>query len=70
MIVTELQQIQNLWTNKYPNLLITLYCNEDETKYFGKIMSNEFSVDIQADTISELISQAEINFRNINVDKT
>ena len=66
MKVTELQEIKDYWSLKYPNIFITLYANEDNTKYFGKMMAVEDSVDLSADTIGELINQGEKFLRRVN----
>ena len=66
MKVTELQEIKDYWSLKYPNIFITLYANEDNTNYFGKMMAVEDSVDLSADTIGELINQGEKFLRRVN----
>jgi len=65
MIATELREIKDYWTNKYPNIFITLYSNEDGTKFFGKMMGAEDNIDLSADTIGELISQGEAFLRKL-----
>lgn len=65
MIVTELKEIKDYWGKKYPNVFITLYSNEDQTKFFGKMMGAQDNVDLQADTIGELISQGEAFLRKV-----
>ncbi len=65
MLVTELQEIKDYWTKKYPNIYITLYANEDGTKFFGKMMGQSESLDLQADTVGELISQGERFLRKV-----
>jgi hypothetical protein len=65
MMMAELQEIQDYWSNKYPHIFITLYSNEDNTRFFGKMMAYECSVDLQADTIGELISQGESFLRKV-----
>jgi hypothetical protein len=65
MIVPELKEIQDYWTTKYPNIHITLYSNQDGNKFFGKMMSHDSSLDLNADTIGELIGQGEAFLRTI-----
>jgi hypothetical protein len=65
MAVTELKEIKDYWNKKYPNIFITLYANEDGTKYFGKMMGAEDNVDLSADTIGELINQGEAFLRTL-----
>lgn len=65
MIVAELQELKNYWTKKYPTIFITLYANEDGTKYFGKMMGAQENVDLSADTIGDLISQGEAFLRKL-----
>ncbi len=64
-MVTELQEIKDYWTHKYPTIFITLYSNEDGTRYFGKMMAHDCSIDLSADTIGELISQGEGFLRKV-----
>lgn len=66
MDAIELLEIKDYWTKKYPNIFITLYSNEFGTKYFGKMMAAESSLDLEADTIGELISQGEKFLRSVN----
>ena len=65
MTVTELDEIRRYWSKKYPNVLVTLYANEDCTKYFGKMMGCEANEDLTADTIGDLISQGEAFLRKL-----
>lgn len=64
-MTTELEEIKDYWTKKYPNIYITLYSNEDGDKFFGKMMAAEVSLDLNADTIGELISQGESFLRKV-----
>jgi len=66
MPVTELNEIKDYWSKKYPHIFITLYTNEDATKYFGKMMTHDASLDLNADTIGELIGQGEAFLRKVN----
>lgn len=65
MEATELQEIKDYWTKKYPHVSITLYPNHDDGKYRGKMMTHNASFDLQADTIGELISQGESFLRKV-----
>ena len=65
MIVAELQEIKDYWAKKYPTIFITLYSNEESTKFFGKMMAHDCSLDLHADTIGDLISQGESFLRKV-----
>jgi hypothetical protein len=65
MEVTDFQEIKEYWTNKYPNVAITLYPTHGDGKYRGKMMTHNESFDLQADTIGELISQGESFLRKV-----
>lgn len=65
MIGTELQEIKDYWTSKYPNIYISLYSNNRGDKYFGKMMTADISLDLQADSIGELINQGETFLRKV-----
>lgn len=58
-IATDLQQIKDYWNKKYPNIYVSLYSNEAGNKYFGKMIASESSLNLNADTIGELITQGE-----------
>ncbi len=62
---TELREIREYWANKYPNVDVTLYTNEDGTKYLGKMITSNCSFDLHADTIGDLISQGESFLRKV-----
>lgn len=66
MDATELKDIKDYWTNKYPHIAITLYPRIDGGKYCGKMMTDKASIDLSADTIGELISQGESFLRKVN----
>jgi hypothetical protein len=55
----ELKEIREYWTNKYPQIGITLYGKSGNGKYCGRMMTHNSSLDLSADTIGELISQGE-----------
>lgn len=59
MELTELEEIKQYWTFKYPRVDVRLWSNDKGTKYQGKISSYETSLDLRADTIGELINQGE-----------
>ncbi len=61
----ELQELKEYWINKYPNVSITFYPRMEEGKYCGKMMTNNQSLDLQADTVGELISQGESFLRKV-----
>jgi hypothetical protein len=67
MAETELQEIKDYWTQKYPHVAITLYPKHDDGKYRGKMMTHNDSFDLQADTIGELISQGESFLRKVRL---
>lgn len=67
MADTELQGIRDTWSEKYPDVFITLWCNEDRTKYFGKMMTVESSVDLSADSVGSLIEHGENFLRRIKM---
>lgn len=66
MKATELQEMQDYWKGKYPDIEVTLYFNEDNKKYCGKMLSSSYSCYLQAETVGELISQAEDFLRKVN----
>ena len=59
MALTELEEIKKYWTCKYPRVDIRLWANEFGTKYYGQMNSYESALDLEADTIGELINQGE-----------
>lgn len=65
MSATELKEIKDYWNKKYSNVLIMLYQNQDGDKFFGKMIGPQETVDLQADTIGELISQGESFLRKL-----
>lgn len=64
MIATELQEIKEYWDNKYPHVLVTLYPCHGDGKYRGKMIAPNGTLDLNADTIGQLISQGEQFLRN------
>lgn len=66
MIATELKEIKDYWTKKYPNVLVTLYPCHGDGKYRGKMMGAQETVDLSADTVGELISQGEAFLRKLS----
>lgn len=65
MAETELQDIRDYWASKYPHVFISLWSNDDKTKYFGKMMCPERSVDLHADSIGSLITVGEDFLRRV-----
>jgi hypothetical protein len=65
MTATDLQEIKDYWTQKYPHVAITLYPTHDDGKYRGRMMTHNDSFDLQADTVGELISQGESFLRKV-----
>jgi len=59
----EMKEIQQYWKNKYPNIEVVLYSNSDYTRYFGKIMTHNSTLEFHSDTLGDLISQGEILLR-------
>lgn len=65
MMATELMEIKEYWSKKYPNVDITLFPNQDGKRFFGKMMGAKETVDLSADTIGELINQGEAFLRRL-----
>lgn len=65
MIATELMEIKEYWSKKYPNVVITLFPNHEGNRYFGKMMGAKETVDLSANTIGELINQGEAFLRKL-----
>ena len=65
MAQTDLQEIKDYWTKKYPNVAISSYPQPGDGKYRGKMIAYNASFDLQADTIGELISQGESFLRKV-----
>lgn len=66
MLATELKDIKDYWANKYPTVSVSLWCNDLLPKFFGKMITANESIDLNADTIGELIGQGETFLRRIN----
>lgn len=66
MKVTELQEIKEYWEDKYPQVQVNLWMNEDSGKYFGMMRGRITSMDLSADTIGDLIAQGESYLRRTN----
>lgn len=62
---TELQEIKDYWLKKYPTVSITFYPKHEHGKYCGKMMTHNDSLDLQADTVGEFISQGESFLRKV-----
>lgn len=64
MISKELNEIKDYWIKKYPTIDIVVYTNEQQSKFFGKMISYNSSIDLEADTIGDLINQGETFLRS------
>jgi len=62
-MTAELKEIRESWTEKYPQVVVTLWSHED--KYFGKMGAGGESVDLSASTVGELIGQGESFLRKV-----
>ncbi len=67
MLGTELKQIKDHWTKKYPDVFITICANESSRKFFGRMMGSQENIDLSADTIGDLISQGEAFLRRVSI---
>ena len=65
MEATELKEIRDYWTKKYPTVDVTLWSNSGNGKYFGKMSAYDSAIDLIADTVGELISQGENFLRKV-----
>ncbi len=66
MKVTDLQEIAAYWNKKYPAVMVRLFSNTEGDKFFGRMNAYNESLDLNADTIGELISQGETFLRKVN----
>ncbi len=57
--MTELTELVDYWKNKYPNVDVKLWANNDKTKYYGKMIFLRSSAELCASTIGELIAEGE-----------
>jgi hypothetical protein len=64
MISSDLKDIKIYWSKKYPTVDVLLYSNEEENKFFGKMIAHNVTFNLQADTVGELINQGESFLRN------
>lgn len=67
MVNEELQEIRLMWQQKYPEVFITLWANEDSTHFYGKMACREKVKDLNADSIAALISVGEEFLRKVIV---
>ncbi len=67
MVAAELKEIKDYWAKKYPTIDITLYSNGDGCKLYGKMIAHNCSLDIQADTVGDLINQGESFLRKVTI---
>jgi hypothetical protein len=65
MARTELIDLMEYWTKKYPNIHVSIYPHTEGQKYFGRMTTHSTSFDLSADTIGELISQGESFLRTV-----
>lgn len=64
--MTDLQEIIEYWSNKYPSIVVHLWPHQDGEKYRGKMISPNEHSDLCADTVGELIAQGEAFLRRMN----
>lgn len=65
MEAIDLKEIKDYWSKKYPNVLVNLWSNEYLTKFFGRMTASNESIDLNADSIGDLISQGESFLRRV-----
>ena len=63
--LSELKEIRQMWSKRYPNVMTILWSNHDKDKYFGKMMTHEKNTILEASTIGDLIEQGETFLRKI-----
>jgi hypothetical protein len=63
--MTDLEEIQDYWTTKYPRVMVNLWSNKEGDKFFGKMTTVDNSTDLFSSTLGDLISQGEIFLRSI-----
>jgi hypothetical protein len=61
--MSELKELKEFWNTKYPNIIVDLWSNHDNDRFFGKMISMTESIDLQASTIGEIIAQGEAFLR-------
>lgn len=62
---TDLEQIKTYWNKKYPNVFVMLSSNQSSNRFYGRMIGNEKNINLNADTIGELISQGEDFLRKL-----
>ncbi len=62
----DIEEIKEYWAKKYPDVFVSLWSNHDSTKYFGLMRGIEKTVDLEATTLGDLISQGEAFLRQVN----
>ncbi len=67
MVISELDELKELWEKKYPDLFISLWTNEDSNHYYGKMMVKDNSMDLNADSIAGLIHLGEEFLRRVRI---
>jgi len=60
----DLKEIKAYWNKKYPHIVISLFGDEN-SKFFGKMMAHADSIQLNANTLGELISQGETFLRRV-----
>jgi hypothetical protein len=65
MEATELKEIKEYWGKKYPQVVISLQKSQYDGRYRANMMTNNDSIDFQAETVDELISQGESFLRRL-----
>ena len=59
MAQSELDELRQYWSDKYPNVEVCFYPEASDNKYRGRMSAYNKSLDLEASTIGELISQGE-----------
>lgn len=62
----DLDEMKSYWAKKYPNVIVNLWSNVDGSKFHGIMMCADHKVDLNADTLGELIAQGEMFLRKIS----
>ena len=59
MVTTELQQINEHWAEKYPDVTIRFWTNAKGTKHHCQMYAGDRCINFWADTVGELINLGE-----------
>lgn len=65
MVATELEEIKSYWSKKYPLVDIRLWGNDENSKFYGQMVSSDGNEHFNSDTIGELINLGEQYLRKI-----